>query len=515
MTLNERISLPIWRRIILYLISFILFCVQIFVIFVALNYGINQSFYGPRWVYPVTIAIGFIFVLYIIHKPMNTAYKLTWSILILAFPVVFTIIYILNSTSRRLSKRSKREINQLTKSIKLNDDINQLELFDPKAAALVRTIQSSTFAPVDYNVETTFFDNGASKFEDMFSKMKQAKKFIFIEFFIIGKGYLLNDLYEILKQKGSEGVQIKILYDDIGSARVLSRGIIKKIAQIPNCKIANYEPLGLNIKFVVNNRDHRKIVVIDGEVAYCGGDNLSDEYANKKIRFGYWRDNCMKYEGRTVRTFSFLFAQMWYTSTKDEIDLSSLWSNDYIGTNTNYVCAFGDGPLFDGTPAYDLFLSLFTVAEKEILISTPYFIIDDIMIDLLALKIKQGIKVKLLMPKIPDKKSAFYMGRSNYRKILLAGGEIYEFTPGFNHAKNIIIDGKYAFIGTVNMDYRSMYLHYECGALLINDNSILEMRKDYLKAIEKSENITYEKWRKRPWYQKFAAFILNIFAPMF
>ena len=177
--------------------------------------------------------------------------------------------------------------------------------------------------------------------------------------------------------------------------------------------------------------------------------------------------------------------------------------------------AFGDGPALDGNTAYDFFSSIISSAHKKLYISTPYFILNDGMIRQIALKAKEGIDVKILMPKIPDKRSAFYMGRANYRQILNAGGKIYEYLPGFNHAKNIIVDDEYAFQGTINMDYRSLFLHYECGAFIIDKKISEEMGKDFDEAILKSEEITFEMWKKRPWYQKLLAFILNIFAPMF
>ena len=180
-----------------------------------------------------------------------------------------------------------------------------------------------------------------------------------------------------------------------------------------------------------------------------------------------------------------------------------------------YVQAFGDGPINDADPAYDLFCALIQSARRYIFISTPYFIIDDILLHQLVLKAKSGVNVVILMPKIPDKPAAYYMGRERYGEILQAGGKIYEFTPGFNHAKNVIVDDEYAFIGTVNFDYRSLFLHYECGALVFKDPQIIDMKNDFIETIEKSEKVEYEVWKKRPLRQKIVAFILNIFSTMF
>lgn len=513
MTQNERMSLPIWKKVIILIISIIVFLIQVFILFILFDVSFTYSYSNIRWIYFLTLAIGVLYVLYILSKPMSVHYKLTWCILILIFPLPFCLLYSLNSSSRRLSKRKQNIINNTIKNIKVNDSLSKLLEEDKIGGNIVKAVQHNIFYPVWDNSKYTYFSDCNNKFNDLLEELKLAKSFIYIEFFIIADGLLMTELYPILKQKGEDGVEIKILYDDIGSKGVMTRKLLKKISEIPNCKINNYEPLGLNFNLLVNYRDHRKIFIIDGKIAYCGGDNLADEYIHKKIRFGHWRDNCGKFEGKIVDTFTFMFGQMWYISTKEKIE-EKTYNNSLVYENNGYMLAFGDGPLNNANPAYDLFQSLIASAREYIYISTPYFIIDDSMIDLLCLKIKSGVKVVLLTPGIPDKKTVFYMTRANYRKILLAGGLIYEYSNGFNHAKNIIVDDKYAFIGTVNMDYRSLFLHYECGALIINNPEILKMQEDFLSAVNTSTLIEYDTWKKRPWYQKIFAYILNFLAPM-
>ncbi len=513
MTQNERMSLPIWKKILLLLFSLIFFILQVIIMLMVFDFSINYTASSIKWIYFLTLGIGLCYVLYILYKPISVHYKLTWCILILMFPLPFCALYTLNSSSRRLSKRKKRKIHEAITHIKVTDKLEKLKEEDPVAANLVSVVQHSTLAPVWDNNKVVFFKDCYQKFEDMLEEVKKAKEFIYIEYFIIAKGYLTDKLIPVLQQKGQEGIEIKILYDDIGSKSVMHRGLLKKLSSIPNCKINNYQPLGLNINFLVNYRDHRKILIIDGAIAYCGGDNLADEYIHKKERFGYWRDNCAKYTGAVVSSFVFMFKEMWYTSTKEIISKKEVPLNFNLN-EPGFVMAFGDGPLQNANVSYDLFQSLISSAKKYIYISTPYFVIDDAMIDTIALKAKSGVDVRILMPSIPDKKSVFYMGRANYYDILKAGGKIYEYTPGFNHAKNIIVDDSYAFIGTVNMDYRSLFLHYECGALIIHNPQILEMKKDFEEAVLLSENIEFEKWKKRPWYQKVVAFILNLLAPM-
>ncbi len=519
MTINERMSLPIWKKIILYFISLIIFLLQFTFILSGIILGFNvsnsETFIAFRYAHYVFLAIGFCFVLYIMAKPILVSYKLTWTILILLFPLPFCFLYVLNSFSRRTTGRKRKELIEESRYIKDPGCIVELEQKDHIAANIVRTVQKSTYAPVYDNCDVKFFTDIYDKFEDIVDEVIKAKKYIFMDFFIVAPGYLMDTLYPILLDKGRRGVEIKILYDSIGSGRVVNHKFLKKLSMIPNCMISNYEPIGMNVNFTINNRNHRKIFIIDGEVCYCGGDNLADEYINKKNKFGHWRDNCAKYKGPIVNTFLFLFYQDWKTSTKTQIDIDKYKAPDVVYDNNIYAMAFGDGPLYFGNPAYDLFQSMISNAKKSLYISTPYFIINDGMLSLIALKIKEGLDVKILMPGIPDKKTAYYMGRANYRQILAAGGKIYEYTPGFNHAKNIIVDDKYLFTGTVNMDYRSLFLHYECGGLIINEKIAKEAKEDFDDAVSKSRLVTYEDWKKRPWYQKLLAFFLNILAPMF
>ncbi len=510
MTENERLSLPIWKRLLLLLITLIILALQLAIIYFVVI-GIIESNKGFNYVYFIVEGVAVIQVIYVIHKPMSTNYKLTWCVCILILPLPSMLLYYFNATSRRLSRRKKKKIHDTVMKMADNTEIDKID--DETAYNLVNIVSKQTYAPVYGNSKFTFFKDCYDKFEDMLKEMEKAEKTIYLEYFILSPGYLMSRVYDVLLDRGTKGVNISIIYDDVGSKGRLHRRLIKKLARIPNCEIYNFEPLGMNFNMLVNYRDHRKMCVIDNKVAYCGGDNLADEYIHKKERFGFWRDNCGKYEGEIVNSFSVLFAEMWYTSTKERLEIPVV---EYeVFNNNEFILVFGDGPLYDHNPSYDLFKTLIMSAKKSIYISTPYFIIDDSMIELIARKARSGVDVKILMPHIPDKKFPFYMGRANYRDILKAGGHIYEMTRGFNHAKNIIIDDKYAFIGTVNMDYRSLFLHYECGALVIHSKEILKMSEDFNSEIESSEDITYEKWKKLPFLQKAVAFILNIFSPLF
>lgn len=513
MTQNERRSLPIWRKLLVLILTLFIFAAQISIF--ALMFEINYS--SINWViYAIIEVIAFILVVHIIHKPILTSYKLTWSILILIVPLPFTFLYYLTHNGRRLPRYKQKKINEVLARYHQEENhvIDELSAIDSEAARQARVIYSNNQFPLYKNTKYTFMADARDKFDDVLKEMKNAEKYIFIESFILSDGFLLSTLLPLLENKGKQGVEIKIIYDDLGSKMTLKNKTIKRITMIPNCQIVNYNPLGLSINPAYNYRDHRKIIIIDGKIAYCGGDNLADEYIHKKERFGFWRDNCGKFEGDAVTSFVALFVETWYMSTKEILPLE-YYATHYQIPSEGYVMPFGDGPSIVNNIGYDTFHSLIAGANKTLYISTPYLVIDDAMIESIALAARSGVDVRILMPGIPDKKSAFYLAKLHYRDILLAGGKIYEYSKGFNHAKNIMVDNRYAFIGTINMDFRSLFLHYECGALILLNPEIEKMQNDFIKACNESKQITYEDWKKRPWWQKIIAYIFYLFAPMF
>lgn len=513
MTQNERRILPIWRKILVLLFALIVFAIQISIF--AIMFQINYA--NLNWlIFAIIELIALIVVNHIIHKPILTNYKLTWAILIMAVPLPFMFLYYLTHNGRRLPRYKQRHIDHVLSQYHAeNNLLVELESIDRGATKQANVIYANTKFPPYKNTKYTFINDGELKFKDLLVELKKAQHYVFIESFILSDGFLLSSLIPVLEELGQAGVEIKIIYDDLGSKMTLKNKTIKRITSIPNCQITNYNPLGLSINPAYNYRDHRKIIVIDGVLAYCGGDNLADEYIHKKDRFGFWRDNCGKYEGEAVSSFVALFIETWYMSTKETLSIENYIKKTDIINQESYVIPFGDGPSSATNVGYECFKSLITSANKTLYISTPYLVIDDGMIESIALAAKSGVDVRILMPGIPDKKSAFYLAKSHYRDILKAGGKIYEFSKGFNHAKNIIVDEKYAFIGTFNLDFRSLFLHYECGAVVLLDPEIKKMQEDFLEACQESKQITYEDWKKRPWYQKLIAYIFYLLAPMF
>lgn len=513
MTLNERYSTPIWKRIIIFIISFILAVIQLglIVLLIDVSWNLTISNYVP-YIYLIVQLCGLSVILYIINKPISDGYKITWIVLIAFLPLPSILLYNINSYTRRASKRRVKKIKSTIHFNESKSYLPSLKLEDTTGSKIASTLSFNNNFPVYHQSKFIYFNNIDSKFNDMLEEIKKAKKFIYIETFIVTPGYLVENLITALEQKGKEGIEIRFLYDDVGSIK-LSKKIVKRLTQIPNLKINNFQPLSWKINLLANYRDHRKITIIDGDVAYCGGDNLADEYINKKERFGYWRDSCGKYIGEAVQTFTLLFCEMWQLACNERIEAPKIEHSTF--QTKSYIIPFGDGPMNNADCAYDLFQALINNAKEYIYISTPYFIIDKKMINSITLAAKSGVKVVLLMPGIPDKKTTYYMSRAHYKELLHADVQIYEYSPGFNHAKEIIVDGEYAFVGTINMDYRSLFLHYECGALIINDDEIIKMNESFNEAVKSSKGVSLDSWKKRPWYQKVIGYLLNLFAPLF
>ncbi len=491
------------------IISLVILALQI-AFYVVLILGIYNLWYLRI----ATEVIGILVVLNLYRRDINSSYKLSWTIFILALPFAGVVFYFTFGGGRNVPRRKAEKINGYlrTKAVE-SDCFVGLNSADTRGAMLVNSVHNNSFYDVYRHSETEFFPDIAEKHRRMLKDIEEAKEYVYIEYFIISDGKVLESVIDVLERKGKEGVKIKFIYDDIGSKKCLRRKTKKRIASIENLELCVYEPMSLVINPRINYRDHRKIAVVDGKTGYMGGDNLADEYTGDKIRFGRWRDNAVRITGDAVYALELMFSEIWYMSTGETLALRDFVSDGSVET-PGYVLPFGDGPTNPLNPAYHLFESLTVAAEKYLYISTPYLIIDNSFINMIQLAAKSGVDVRILVPHIPDKKLIFAMTRGHYGDIIKAGGKIYEYTPGFNHAKNVIVDDKYAFIGTVNCDYRSMLLHFECGALLMHDPSVDKMRDDFLSAVEQSEEITLEKWENRPLLTKLSELLLSVIAPL-
>ena len=508
---TERNKMPLYKKILLTIISIFILLIQL-----GFYYFVFIESKNITWITICVRIVGIIIVIYLFsNQTMCSTYKLIWSIIVLLFQYAGPLLYLLFGNQRSLSKRKSRIVKNYLDSNKLEDNfIDNLKEEDEKGYKFVKLVNFSTKMPVYKNTNVEFYSNIEEKFYNVLKDIKEAQKYIFIEMFILSTGKMLDMLIDALEEKGKEGIEIKLLYDDVGSKFPLRSQSLKRLKAISNIEVETYEPLGFSINPAVNFRDHRKIIIIDGKIGYVGGDNIGDEYANWIKKYGLWRDNAIKLSGEAVNSLVLMFSETWYMSSRKMLTVQDYYYEGESKNTENYVYPYSDGPANNCNPAYDLYSSMAMNSEKYLYISTPYISINSEFIDNIVSACKSGVDVRILVPGVPDKKLVYKTTQSFYGEILKAGGKIYEYTPGFNHAKNYICDDKYAIVGTINMDYRSLYLHFENAVLLINDKNIITMKENFLKDLEESKEITYENWSKRSIFAKVLQMILKVFSAL-
>lgn len=489
----------------------ILYCVKIL-------YGLQEYF---PILYIIGVVLGIIMVAFISLKDINPAYKLAWTIVILVFPVVGVVFYLLAGNkrpSKKLSSKLNRVYHDTNCLMPQNLDIlEDMEKEDVDCARISKYIKDFAPFPVYKNTATKYYPVGDECFPDMIEALKNAKHFIFIEYFIIDKGIMWDSILDILKQKASEGLDVRVLYDDIGSLTTLHGGY-SRVLEKNGIKCIAFNPFVPFISLVMNNRDHRKIMVIDGHTGFTGGINLADEYINKKVRFGHWKDNGIKLIGEGVWSMTLMFLQMWNslrpTDTLEDYEKFKphIHKEEEFEQN-GYVQPYGDSPLDEEVTGENVYISILNMAKKYVYITTPYLIIDSEMANALCLAAKRGVDVRIITPGIPDKKTVFQLTRSFYTELIKAGIKIYEYTPGFVHGKTFVCDDKVATVGTINMDFRSLYLHFECGIYMYDTSCIKNIKEDLLDTMDKSECKNLDKKSHGLIYYAYKG-ILRILAPL-
>lgn len=463
--------------------------------------------------------ISILAVLYILNSRSDPAYKVAWIIPIMIFPIFGGLFYLMVGGTG-LTDKMKKRMSQITEKMKECLNQNQETLDNLKQESNVafnqsRYIEKYTLCPVYNNSSTEFLPSGEDFFERLIMQLKSAENFIFLEFFIIEEGIMWNTILEILKEKARNGVDVRIIYDDFGCLSKLPSGYNRKLESM-GIKCCVFNPFIPILSVRLNNRDHRKIVVIDGKVGFTGGANIADEYINKREKFGHWRDCAIEIKGDAVWSLTVMFLSMWTFLTKTQEDYNKFKSENATNIDEcyGYVQPFDDSPLDDEHVSEAVYLNLINQAEKYIFIETPYLIADNKMMVALSLAAKRGVDVRIITPNIPDKKYAFSVTQSSYEELLESGVSIYQYTPGFNHGKTFVVDDIYAVVGTINLDYRSLYLHFECGVWMCNTQSVEQVKNSTLETFEISERITLEQVRKISKIKKILRTVLKMLAPL-
>ena len=492
-------------------ISAILILIQVAMLVSALVLIRGRSIYVYRFFQVVSILL----IIWLVRKPDNPAYKIAWIIVILLLSPFGSIFYLLwgNTPFNR------------SRLVKIQPiDITRIEQATPSATREVCTrlprhrrncqyLHAIAEMPAWKNTATEFFPVGEYMFDSMLIELKKAKRFIFLEYFIIERGHMWNSILDILQEKAAAGLDVRVMYDDVGCVSTLPLDYAKQL-QGMGIRAVRFNRFVPMMNTYLNYRDHRKICVIDGNIGYTGGLNLADEYINRRERFGHWKDTGVKLTGSGVANLTALFLQLW------DFSVGNITENiqDYLPTvqapSDGYVQAFADSPLDSFNVSETVFMNIIAGATSSVYITSPYLTLDNEMITALCTAARSGIDVRIVTPGIPDKKTVYAVTRSYYAQLIRAGVRIYEYTPGFLHAKMIVADNDVAVVGTINMDFRSFYLHFECGTVFYRSSIVDKVRADILDTIDKSQEIDEQWLASYPWIKSIGASLLSLFAPL-
>ncbi|SFB25604.1 cardiolipin synthase [Clostridium frigidicarnis] len=493
-----------------------LICIQLVFLITAI-WKLSETFV---YLYVLLIIISVAVVIYIISRTDNPSYKLAWTIPVLLLPVFGGLFYLLFG-GKRISKTLKKQIARVsyyTEPLLQQDKsiIDELEKKDKSIANQSKYIAKFSTYPIHKNTETEYLSPGEVFFYKLKKELKKARHYIFMEYFIMQEGLMWNSILDILEDKVKEGIDVRIIYDDVGCLRTLPNKYYK-ILESKGIQCIVFNKFVPFLSLIMNNRDHRKITVIDGHTAFTGGINLADEYINEIERFGHWKDASIMIKGEAVWNLTMMFLQAWdfnkgirenYEKYRPHIHSTEKFHGD------GYVQPYGDSPLDNEMVGESVYLNIINRAKNYVYITTPYLIVDNELITALILAAKSGVDVRIITPHIEDKWYAHIVTRAYYYQLIEAGVKIYEYIPGFMHSKTFVADDEVGVVGTINMDYRSLYLHFECGVWLYKTKSVFEIKEDFSKTLELSQNITLEECKNVKWSNRFIRSILRVFAPL-
>ena len=471
-----------------------------------------------RWIYMGLNLLSLLVVIYIINRKDNPAIKLAWVALILLFPLLGGLLYLYTGNKqpfRRIRRRIGPAIEESEQSLKEDPGLsNQVRREDPLVASQIYYIQKESGFPAYRNSSVDYYPSGEECFPVILEELDKAEKYIFLEYFIIEEGRVLDQVMEILEKKAGQGVDVRVLYDDMGSIGKVPwhyPDILKKKG-IKCMPFNRYIPI---FSIVFNTRDHRKLMVIDGKVAFTGGINLADEYVNLKQRFGYWKDNGLRIRGEAVHNMTIMFLQMWNAFSEETLPYDSFHSPACPGPDgeDGIVLPFSDDPLDSEKVGEGVFLNMINAATRYIWFFTPYLIIDNELVTAMILASKRGVDVKIITPGIPDKKIVYLVTQSYYSQLVEGGVKIYQYRPGFIHSKCAVSDDCVATAGTMNLDYRSLYLHFENSVFLYRNRGVIQIRDDMEKTLKESSIVTADQCHRTPVVRVLQS-LLRIFSPL-
>ena len=467
------------------------------------------------------VVLSVLVVLWIVNTRSDPGYKIAWIIPILLAPVFGGLVYLLCG-GNRLSPWMRRRMEGMNRKLAdvLLPDAKAEELLEPYGKDAVnqsRYLEQCAFCPPYTNTATKYYALGDDVLEDLLSALRKAERYIFLEYFIIAPGRFWDAVLEILEEKARAGLDVRVIYDDVGCLYTLPKNYNRELeARGIRCQVFNRFIPVLSVR--LNNRDHRKFCSVDGHTGFTGGINLADEYINRKMKYGHWKDSAIRLVGEGVWSMTVMFLTMWDYISGAEEDYEAFRPRrlpEESGEGAGYyVQPYTDSPL-DGEPVGEaVYLNLISKARDYVYIMTPYLVVSDSVNTALCNAAKSGVDVRLMTPHIPDKRVIFEVTRAHYEPLLEAGVKIYEYTPGFVHGKNFAVDDCYGCVGSINLDYRSLFLHFEDSVWLCGGPTVLDIKRDFLDTQELCEEITLARCREHSVFRRLLRAVLRVFAPL-
>lgn len=497
-----------------FLIIFVLLLLQVaFYVFLFLRL---REYYMHFTVFIALFTLSM--TIYLFLCDTDDSAKLTWLLIIVILPFFGAFLFLytqINLGHRVLKKRASATIQETMHAIPQNPGImDELERDGGDVDDLVKYLNRSGCFPVFKNTETQFFPLGEDMFEAMLEELRTAEKFIFMEYFIITEGYMWGKILEILIEKAAAGVDVRVMYDGMCEMSTLPTDYWKLLEK-KGIRSRPFAPILPVLSSHYNYRDHRKILVIDGKTAFNGGVNMADEYINRIVRFGHWKDTAVMLKGDAVKSFTLMFLTMWNINEKEPAYEPYIKDTGFVPENpSGFVLPYADCPLDKDKVGEAVYIDMLYRAGEYVHIMTPYLILDGELLTALKYAAQRGVDVKLILPGIPDKKAAFALAKTHYRTLTEAGVEIYEYTPGFVHAKVAVSDNERAVVGTINLDYRSLYHHFECATYLYKTDCIGGIEQDFQKTLAQCRKVTGETIRHEKLSYKLLGYFMKFIAPL-
>lgn len=463
------------------------------------------------------VVLRILAIIYLFQSDMESTAVNTWLLIVLPFPIIGTLLLAYTKLDlgytgmkRAIQSNIDRSCGILKQDDKALEELKQRHTSNYNLVQYLENVNGHF--PVYRHSKTTYFPSGEAKFDEMKKQLLKAEKYIFLEYFIIDEGEMWGEILAILKQKVQEGVEVRVMYDGMIEFSTLSFDYKKRLERIgiQSRVFASVMPF---LSTYYNYRDHRKILLIDGKVAFTGGVNLADEYINKIERFGHWKDTALMVEGPAVDTFLVLFLQMW-TYSHETLEVTPYMVEHETFDTPGFVVPYGDIPLDKDKVGENVYIDILNHARDFVHIMTPYLILDGELLHALKFAAERGVDVSIIMPGIPDKSTVYYLAKTYYPTLLESGVKIYEYTPGFVHAKVFVSDNSRATVGTINLDYRSLYHHFECATYLYRTDSVLAIEEDFQATKAKCHQVTVADVENLPFYQKALGLLAKLVAPL-